>query len=154
MFNFQVEYMSFLIFFILVFVFSGASWRGQSRVSVVGGVCKPHISIGWHRIEGAGPFPEKQTSSACASARQQPQQRGPSGSPSFSATGSLSASCAYLRSLTRRSLFDQHSVKVAPFPRKRGEMDLVCLVCVTLSIGAWFASAERHSVYWNSSNPR
>ncbi|CAG11867.1 unnamed protein product [Tetraodon nigroviridis] len=33
-------------------------------------------------------------------------------------------------------------------------MDLVCLVCVTLSIGAWFASAERHSVYWNSSNPR
>lgn len=33
-------------------------------------------------------------------------------------------------------------------------MDLACLVCVTLSIGAWFASAERHSVYWNSSNPR
>ncbi|XP_003966284.1 ephrin-A1b [Takifugu rubripes] len=32
-------------------------------------------------------------------------------------------------------------------------MDLVCLVCVALSIGAWFASAERHSVYWNSSNP-
>lgn len=32
-------------------------------------------------------------------------------------------------------------------------MDLVCLVCLTLSIGAWFASAERHSVYWNSSNP-
>lgn len=33
-------------------------------------------------------------------------------------------------------------------------MDLACLVCVTLSIGAWFASAERHSVYWNSSNPQ
>lgn len=33
-------------------------------------------------------------------------------------------------------------------------MDLVCLVCVALSIGAWFASAERHSVYWNSSNPK
>lgn len=32
-------------------------------------------------------------------------------------------------------------------------MDLVCLVCLALSIGAWFASAERHSVYWNSSNP-
>ncbi|TNN02613.1 hypothetical protein fugu_010100 [Takifugu bimaculatus] len=32
-------------------------------------------------------------------------------------------------------------------------MDLVCLVSVALSIGAWFASAERHSVYWNSSNP-
>uniref|UniRef100_A0A3Q3VQT9 Ephrin-A1 n=1 Tax=Mola mola TaxID=94237 RepID=A0A3Q3VQT9_MOLML len=32
-------------------------------------------------------------------------------------------------------------------------MDLACLVCMTLSIGAWFASAERHSVYWNSSNP-
>ncbi|XP_075996464.1 ephrin-A1b [Genypterus blacodes] len=33
-------------------------------------------------------------------------------------------------------------------------MDLMCLVCVTLSIGAWFASAERHNVYWNSSNPK
>ncbi|XP_068613072.1 ephrin-A1b [Brachionichthys hirsutus] len=32
-------------------------------------------------------------------------------------------------------------------------MDLMCLVCLALSIGAWFASAERHSVYWNSSNP-
>lgn len=32
-------------------------------------------------------------------------------------------------------------------------MDLLCLVCLALSIGAWFASAERHSVYWNSSNP-
>ncbi|TDH11818.1 hypothetical protein EPR50_G00064380 [Perca flavescens] len=32
-------------------------------------------------------------------------------------------------------------------------MDLVCLVCLALSIGAWFASAERHSVYWNSTNP-
>ncbi|KAF3691955.1 Ephrin-A1 EPH-related receptor tyrosine kinase ligand 1 [Channa argus] len=32
-------------------------------------------------------------------------------------------------------------------------MDLVCLLCLALSIGALFASAERHSVYWNSSNP-
>ncbi|XP_029928070.1 ephrin-A1b [Myripristis murdjan] len=32
-------------------------------------------------------------------------------------------------------------------------MDLVWLVCVAVSIGAWFASAERHSVYWNSTNP-
>ncbi|XP_020492993.1 ephrin-A1b [Labrus bergylta] len=32
-------------------------------------------------------------------------------------------------------------------------MDFVCLVYLTLSISAWFASAERHSVYWNSSNP-
>lgn len=32
-------------------------------------------------------------------------------------------------------------------------MDLVCLVCLALTIGACFASAERHSVYWNSSNP-
>ncbi|XP_041649823.1 ephrin-A1b [Cheilinus undulatus] len=32
-------------------------------------------------------------------------------------------------------------------------MDLVCLVYLMLSISAWFASAERHSVYWNSSNP-
>lgn len=31
-------------------------------------------------------------------------------------------------------------------------MDLVYLVCLALSIGAWFASAERHSVYWNGSN--
>lgn len=30
-------------------------------------------------------------------------------------------------------------------------MDLVYLVC--LALGAWFASAERHSVYWNGSNP-
>ncbi|KAM7420850.1 hypothetical protein PAMA_015181 [Pampus argenteus] len=32
-------------------------------------------------------------------------------------------------------------------------MDLVRLVCLATSIGAWFVSAERHSVYWNSSNP-
>ncbi|XP_053182951.1 ephrin-A1b [Scomber japonicus] len=32
-------------------------------------------------------------------------------------------------------------------------MDTVRLVCFALSICAWFASAERHSVYWNSSNP-
>ncbi|XP_056299888.1 ephrin-A1b [Pseudoliparis swirei] len=32
-------------------------------------------------------------------------------------------------------------------------MDFVYLVCLALSIGAWFACAERHSVYWNSSNP-
>ncbi|KAM4600770.1 ephrin-A1b [Polymixia lowei] len=27
------------------------------------------------------------------------------------------------------------------------------LVCLLVSISAWFASAERHSVYWNSTNP-
>uniref|UniRef100_A0A3Q1HAZ7 Ephrin-A1 n=1 Tax=Acanthochromis polyacanthus TaxID=80966 RepID=A0A3Q1HAZ7_9TELE len=32
-------------------------------------------------------------------------------------------------------------------------MDLVYLVCLALTVGTWFASAERHSVYWNSSNP-
>ncbi|MEQ2264989.1 hypothetical protein XENORESO_000715 [Xenotaenia resolanae] len=32
-------------------------------------------------------------------------------------------------------------------------MDVVCLMCLALTVGAWFASAERHSVYWNSSNP-
>ncbi|KAI7807185.1 ephrin-A1b [Triplophysa rosa] len=31
-------------------------------------------------------------------------------------------------------------------------MDLLWLVCVTVSVSAWHASAERHSVYWNSSN--
>ncbi|CAI5662272.1 ephrin-A1b [Oreochromis niloticus] len=31
-------------------------------------------------------------------------------------------------------------------------MDVVCLLCLVLTIGSWFASAERHSVYWNSSN--
>ncbi|KAK7886410.1 hypothetical protein WMY93_026031 [Mugilogobius chulae] len=37
-------------------------------------------------------------------------------------------------------------------PRTRsGAMDL--LIVLTLSIGVWFASAERHSVYWNSTNP-
>nr|XP_057939605.1 ephrin-A1b [Doryrhamphus excisus]XP_057939606.1 ephrin-A1b [Doryrhamphus excisus]XP_057939607.1 ephrin-A1b [Doryrhamphus excisus]XP_057939608.1 ephrin-A1b [Doryrhamphus excisus]XP_057939609.1 ephrin-A1b [Doryrhamphus excisus]XP_057939610.1 ephrin-A1b [Doryrhamphus excisus]XP_057939611.1 ephrin-A1b [Doryrhamphus excisus] len=30
-------------------------------------------------------------------------------------------------------------------------MDLACVLCLVLSI--WFASAERHSVFWNSSNP-
>ncbi|CAL9705717.1 unnamed protein product [Knipowitschia caucasica] len=34
---------------------------------------------------------------------------------------------------------------------RSGAMDL--LIFLTLSISAWFASAERHSVYWNSSNP-
>ena len=37
---------------------------------------------------------------------------------------------------------------------RRGTMDLVCLVCLAMSIGALFASAERHSVYWNGSNPK
>ncbi|XP_017280405.1 ephrin-A1b [Kryptolebias marmoratus] len=32
-------------------------------------------------------------------------------------------------------------------------MDVVFLVCLSLTVGAWFASAERHSVYWNGSNP-
>ncbi|XP_038146159.1 ephrin-A1b [Cyprinodon tularosa] len=32
-------------------------------------------------------------------------------------------------------------------------MDVLCLVYLLLSVGAWFVSAERHSVYWNSSNP-
>ncbi|KAL6109480.1 efna1 [Pungitius sinensis] len=32
-------------------------------------------------------------------------------------------------------------------------MDLVFLVCLAMSIGSWFARAERHSVYWNGSNP-
>ncbi|KAM3614870.1 uncharacterized protein V6R79_020160 [Siganus canaliculatus] len=32
-------------------------------------------------------------------------------------------------------------------------MDLMCFACLVLSIGACFTSAERHSVYWNSSNP-
>lgn len=31
-------------------------------------------------------------------------------------------------------------------------MDVVSLLCLVLTIGSWFASAERHSVYWNSSN--
>ncbi|KAM4631257.1 ephrin-A1a isoform 2-T2 [Polymixia lowei] len=33
-------------------------------------------------------------------------------------------------------------------------MDLVWIVCVAVSVCAWFASAERHSVYWNSTNPK
>ncbi|KAK5862269.1 hypothetical protein PBY51_017681 [Eleginops maclovinus] len=32
-------------------------------------------------------------------------------------------------------------------------MELVYLVCLAMSIGAWFACAERHSVFWNGSNP-
>ncbi|XP_037532862.1 ephrin-A1b [Nematolebias whitei] len=31
-------------------------------------------------------------------------------------------------------------------------MDVVLLVCLALTVGAWFASAERHSVYWNGTN--
>ncbi|XP_041844979.1 ephrin-A1b [Melanotaenia boesemani] len=32
-------------------------------------------------------------------------------------------------------------------------MDVAYLLCLALTVGAWLASAERHSVYWNSSNP-
>uniref|UniRef100_A0A1A8G7Y6 Ephrin-A1 n=1 Tax=Nothobranchius korthausae TaxID=1143690 RepID=A0A1A8G7Y6_9TELE len=32
-------------------------------------------------------------------------------------------------------------------------MDAVLLLCLALTVGAWLAAAERHSVYWNSSNP-
>ncbi|KAM8870221.1 ephrin-A1b [Spinachia spinachia] len=39
------------------------------------------------------------------------------------------------------------------FLRTRGTMDLVFLVCLAMSVGSWFACAERHSVYWNGSNP-
>uniref|UniRef100_A0A3B3BLE3 Ephrin-A1 n=1 Tax=Oryzias melastigma TaxID=30732 RepID=A0A3B3BLE3_ORYME len=31
-------------------------------------------------------------------------------------------------------------------------MDFVCLMCLALTAGEWFASAERHAIYWNSSN--
>ncbi|XP_053190429.1 ephrin-A1a [Scomber japonicus] len=33
-------------------------------------------------------------------------------------------------------------------------MDLVWIVGFVVSVCAWFASAERHSVYWNSTNPK
>ncbi|XP_018593596.1 ephrin-A1b isoform X1 [Scleropages formosus] len=33
-------------------------------------------------------------------------------------------------------------------------MELVWLMCVAASVGAWFAAAERHSVFWNSTNPK
>ncbi|XP_049586980.1 ephrin-A1b [Syngnathus scovelli] len=32
-------------------------------------------------------------------------------------------------------------------------MDLACVLFLLLSVGAWFSSAERHSVFWNTSNP-
>uniref|UniRef100_G3PEA0 Ephrin-A1 n=1 Tax=Gasterosteus aculeatus TaxID=69293 RepID=G3PEA0_GASAC len=32
-------------------------------------------------------------------------------------------------------------------------MDLTFLLCLAMSVGSWFACAERHSVYWNGSNP-
>ncbi|XP_030639489.1 ephrin-A1b [Chanos chanos] len=32
-------------------------------------------------------------------------------------------------------------------------MDLLWFLCVGLSVSAWVASAERHSVFWNSTNP-
>lgn len=32
-------------------------------------------------------------------------------------------------------------------------MDFLWLVFLTVSFGAWFAAAERHSVFWNSTNP-
>ncbi|RVE62717.1 hypothetical protein OJAV_G00159840 [Oryzias javanicus] len=31
-------------------------------------------------------------------------------------------------------------------------MDVVCLMCLALTAGVLFASAERHAIYWNSSN--
>ncbi|KAJ8273506.1 hypothetical protein GJAV_G00102350 [Gymnothorax javanicus] len=33
-------------------------------------------------------------------------------------------------------------------------MDVVWSVCIAVSVGACFVSAERHSVFWNSSNPK
>ncbi|KAM6899301.1 ephrin-A1a isoform 2-T2 [Xenentodon cancila] len=33
-------------------------------------------------------------------------------------------------------------------------MDLVWVASLAVSVCAWFASAERHSVYWNSTNPK
>ncbi|KAJ8267795.1 hypothetical protein COCON_G00129670 [Conger conger] len=33
-------------------------------------------------------------------------------------------------------------------------MDLIWLVCIAVSVGACFVSSERHSVFWNSSNPK
>ncbi|XP_012684378.1 ephrin-A1a [Clupea harengus] len=33
-------------------------------------------------------------------------------------------------------------------------MDLLLLLCVLMSFCAWVSSAERHSVFWNSTNPK
>ncbi|XP_064210399.1 ephrin-A1b [Anguilla rostrata] len=33
-------------------------------------------------------------------------------------------------------------------------MELVWLMFIAVSVGAWFVSAERHSVFWNSTNPK
>ncbi|KAJ8287924.1 hypothetical protein COCON_G00005830 [Conger conger] len=33
-------------------------------------------------------------------------------------------------------------------------MELVWLMCIAVSVGAWFVSAERHYVFWNSTNPK
>ncbi|KAL4636148.1 ephrin-A1-like isoform X1 [Arapaima gigas] len=33
-------------------------------------------------------------------------------------------------------------------------MDLVWTLCVAASVGAWFAAADRHGVFWNSTNPK
>ncbi|KAI1901510.1 hypothetical protein AGOR_G00035170 [Albula goreensis] len=33
-------------------------------------------------------------------------------------------------------------------------MDLICLVYIAVSFSACFVSAERHSVFWNSTNPK
>ncbi|KAK2844606.1 hypothetical protein Q5P01_011265 [Channa striata] len=55
--------------------------------------------------------------------------------------------------LQRRPGADGERLEWTRFPWRRAAMDLVCVVCLALSIGALFASAERHSVYWNSSNP-
>lgn len=57
--------MTFLIFFMLVFVFLVPA-GGNSLVSLLwAGYVNMHISIGWHRTKGAGRSSAKQTSSAC-----------------------------------------------------------------------------------------
>uniref|UniRef100_A0A8C5AXJ1 Ephrin-A1 n=1 Tax=Gadus morhua TaxID=8049 RepID=A0A8C5AXJ1_GADMO len=33
-------------------------------------------------------------------------------------------------------------------------MDLVWILCLAASVCAWLVSSERHSVYWNSTNPK
>ncbi|KAM6959150.1 ephrin-A1a [Aplochiton taeniatus] len=36
----------------------------------------------------------------------------------------------------------------------RSTMDFVWSICFAVSAGAWVVSAERHSVFWNSTNPK
>lgn len=88
------------------------------------GYVNMHISIGWQRTKGRGvPRQNRQVAPVClqtaAAVRTVAAFQCSLKFPQRSLEPYLRVAHAYLRSLTRGSLFNQRSVKVVPFPRRR-----------------------------------